>query len=111
MSGTTTLTELIGKAAELRAVRDRAWVLEQELTEIGYELARHDLGDEAVAYLRDRGGKLLLGQSRGEVSERLLFSALEDAYRAGRFKAQGGRPGPAPVTPEETRKADGHGAG
>jgi hypothetical protein len=110
MSGTTTLSELIGKAAELVELRARQIVLEQELTVIGYELARHDLGDEAVAYLRKRGDELLLGRPRGEVSERLLFSALEDAYRAGRFRAQGGRPGPAPVTPEETRRADASGA-
>lgn len=102
--------QLAAKATELNQARIAAMVLEQELTDIGYELTRRELGDDAARYLQGRAVKLLGGRPSGEVSERHVFSALEDAYRAGAFAARGGQAGPAPVTKEETGE-DGHGAG
>jgi hypothetical protein len=97
-------SQLATKALQLRQARAQAVELEQELTDLGYELTRRDLGPQTVTYLKNKVIKLLYGRPSGEVSERLLFSALEDAWRAGRFRGQGGVPGPAPVTREETEE-------
>ena len=108
MSSMEIAGQLAGKALQLRQARAQAAGLEQELTELGYELAKDSLGEQPVSYLKGLVTRLLYGRPRGEVSERLLFSALEDAWRAGKFRAEGGLPGPAPVqhrpgTPEWLR--------
>lgn len=99
MSSMKIAGELAGKALQLRQAKAQVAGLEQELTDLGYELATDSLGEEPVEYLRSLVVRLLYGRTKGEVSERLLFSALEDAWRAGKFRAEGGVPGPAPGHP------------
>jgi hypothetical protein len=88
---------MVTKANLLRQAQIQVIGLEQELTDLGYELAGERLGKQAVQHLRGLGVRLLYGRSKGEVSERLLFAALEDAWSAGASRARGGVPGPAPV--------------
>lgn len=97
MMSTGLASRLATRAAELRQAQIRVMELEQELTDISHELARGDLGPQVTGYLQGKVIKLLYGRPRGEVTGRMLFSALEDAWRAGAFHARGGSPGPAPV--------------
>jgi len=73
----------------------------EELARLTREDQRRELGIAQADHLEQIASELLGGGTEAVVPLHLLLSALERAWQTGRFHAQGGTPGPAPVTPQE----------
>lgn len=77
------LTGMLEASSRLRQLRIQAIEAEQELLDFARQNIKTDLGAYAELYLSGKVTEMLYGRPSGEVRQRELLSALEDAYRAG----------------------------